>query len=104
MTFTDSAVVEQFVLETVARKRFDLAYDLLKHRLLLVTRHMDMLPESLLSPQGRRLKREREKVLRSTASGRLSARIPQLKSPRAPFLGDSSSPTASPSATPTPAP
>ena len=65
LTFADCAIVQEFVSEMVARKRYDLAYELLKHRLLLVTRHMDMIPESLLSPHGRRLKREREKVLRS---------------------------------------
>jgi hypothetical protein len=65
LTFTDCAIVQHFISEMATRTKFDLAYDLLKHRLLLVTRHMDMLPESLLSPRGRRLKREREKVLRS---------------------------------------
>jgi hypothetical protein len=65
LTFADCTIVQQFASEMVARQQFDLAYDLLQHRLLLVTRHMDLLPESLLSPQGQRLKREREKVLRS---------------------------------------
>jgi hypothetical protein len=65
LTFTDCAIVQQFVSEMVARQQFDLAYHLLKHRLLLLTRHMDLLPESLLSPHGRRLKRERERILSS---------------------------------------
>jgi hypothetical protein len=65
LTFTDCAIVQQFASEMVARTQSDLANDLLKHRLLLVTRHMDTLPERLLSAQGRRLKGEREKALRS---------------------------------------
>ena len=63
LEFADWQLVQRFLAQVAMRSEYELTHDLAQHLILLVTRHMDVLPESLLSAHGRRMKRKREKIL-----------------------------------------
>ncbi|HUF56290.1 MAG TPA: hypothetical protein VMM55_06980, partial [Thermohalobaculum sp.] len=63
VTFSDWRAVKALANAMIEANALDLAHPLLDRLTLLLTAHMDHVPERLLSRQGRTLKRRREEIL-----------------------------------------